>query len=405
MRSSFMFLVMMASSLSAAAQTPQVVRSTGPGAWGTVRLVEDRRIGVLEGDDAYTFGTIRGVLVAHDGSIWVAENRPSRIRIYNADGRLVRSVGQAGEGPGEYRQIDGFQLMKDGAIAVLDGRIGRITVYEPTGEVRTSHRFPVSFFTGDMFTVDHAGNFYVKARVWRSGPGEFALDPEQAWIKINSSGQVIDSVAIPRGPTPEVQRYGGPYSSRTPSLVAALSPLGYFVTGNPGRYSFDIHRPGGPPLRVERAHTPVQLTRAERGEWEAMAEYFSKQPIGMSMRLVNGRPDTLKGPTARYAVPTAKPAYRTISFDSEGTIWIERYVPAEERPEPTASPNSQRPPLRWYEPRTFDLFEPTGRFLGTIVAPRRVTLRARRGMMLYGVLAGEFDEQYVVRFRIERAAR
>jgi hypothetical protein len=68
MRSSFMFLVMMASSLSADAQTSQVVRSTGPGAWGTVRLVEDKRIGVLEGDDAYTFGMIKGIVVGHDGS-------------------------------------------------------------------------------------------------------------------------------------------------------------------------------------------------------------------------------------------------------------------------------------------------------------------------------------------------
>jgi hypothetical protein len=256
-----------------------------------------------------------------------------------------------------------------------------------------------------MFTVDPAGNFYVKAPAQRSAPGEFTLDAELTWIKINPSGQVVDSVAIPRGPLPEVQSYGGPNSMRTPSLIAALSPLGYFVTGSPGRYSFDIHRPGSPVLRVEREHTPVQLSRAERSEWEAMADYLSKQPIGMIMRTVNGRPDTLKGPTMRYTVPSLKPAYRTISFDTEGTIWIERYVPAQQRPEPTRPPNSERPPLRWYEPRTFDLFEPSGRFLGTVTAPQNVTLRTRRGMLLYGTLVGEFDEQYIVRFRIESAAR
>jgi hypothetical protein len=405
MRSALMSLAMLACGIAATAQTPEVVRSTGPGAWGTVRLVEDKRIGVLDGDEAYTFSLIRSVLVGRDGSIWVAENRPPRVRIYSAEGKLVRVVGREGEGPGEYRQIDGFQLMQDGAVALLDGRIGRITIYESSGEVRTSHRFPVSFFTGDMFTVDAAGNFYVKDRVQRSAPGEFTLDAELAWIKINPSGQVVDSVAIPRGPLAEVQSYGGPYSLRTTSLVAGLSPLGYFVTGNPSRYSFDIHRPGAPLLRVEREHTPVQLTRAERSEWEAMAEYLSKQPIGISMRIVNGRPDTLKGPTVRYTVPASKPAYRTISFDSEGAIWIERYVAAQQRKEPTRSPNRERPPLSWYEPRTFDLFEPSGRFLGTMTAPQNVTLRARRGMMLYGTLVGEFDEQYVVRFRIESAAR
>ena len=49
MRSTLMFFLVLTCSVSADAQTPQVVRSTGPGAWGTVRLIEDKRIGVIDG--------------------------------------------------------------------------------------------------------------------------------------------------------------------------------------------------------------------------------------------------------------------------------------------------------------------------------------------------------------------
>jgi hypothetical protein len=398
--------VLLALAGTAAAQTPEVVRSSGPGAWGaTVRLVEEVRVGVLDGDERYTFGSIREVVPGAGGTVWVLENRPVRIRIYDAAGRFVRNVGGDGEGPGEYRQIDGARALSDGSVVILDGRNGRISIFGPGGEFRASHRHPVSFFTGDMFAVDAAGSFYVKVRRDRPVPGEFTLDSQLAWVRIRADGTVADTLPIPTGATPAVQVYGGPYAARVPPLIAAFSPHGYFVTGSPGRYAFDIHRPGQRVLRVEREHRPVPLGRGERAEWQAMAEHMSSEPIGMSMRLVNGRPDTIRGPTVRYTVPANKPAFRTISVDDTGTIWIERYVAAEQRAPAPAPPDSPARPTRtWYEPRTFDLFEPTGRFLGTVVAPRNVNLlRARRGMQLYGIVRGEFDEQYVVRYRMEPA--
>jgi hypothetical protein len=132
MRSSRVPFIMLACGAAAGAQSPQVVRSSGPGAWGTVRLVEEMRIGVAENDD-YAFGLVRGIVVGRDGAIWVAEHRPPRVRVYTADGRLARRVGGEGAGPGEYRQVDGLQQLQDGAVAVLDARVGRITVYEPSG--------------------------------------------------------------------------------------------------------------------------------------------------------------------------------------------------------------------------------------------------------------------------------
>ncbi|MEX2281150.1 MAG: hypothetical protein WEE89_01555 [Gemmatimonadota bacterium] len=71
----------------------------------------------------------------------------------------------------------------------------------------------------------------------------------------------------------------------------------------------------------------------------------------------------------------------------------------------TRKPGSKNPPRLWREPRTFDVFDAGGRFLGTVVAPRHTQFEFRRGLQLWGVTRGEFDEQYVVRYRIEPVTR
>jgi len=389
----------------------QTIRSTGPGAWGSAtRLVEELRIGTLEGDQAYTFGQIEAIVVGKGGEIIVAEFEPARLRMYGANGRLIREIGGIGSGPGEYRDISGLKVLQDGSIAIWDGQTGRITKYDSNGQYRTSHAFKTGFFTADMFQVDRAGNFYVKAAGKnRQRSGTFAMDEPIIWIKLNPAGAVVDTIPVPQGESPSLEMYGGPGNSRVDPLLAALSPFGYFVTGAPLRYAIDVQRPGKP-LRIERTHTPVRLAGAERAEWNAMADHLSKQPIGMSMRRnQNGGTDTIFGPTVKYAAPETKPVFRSLQVDDDGRIWVERHVAARRVPPGSSAraPISKdpRPPITWREPATYDVFEPDGRFLGTVTAPDKTTFHARRGRHIWAVQRGEFDEPYIVRYRIESTGR
>ncbi len=56
--------------------------------------------------------------------------------------------------------------------------------------------------------------------------------------------------------------------------------------------------------------------------------------------------------------------------------------------------------MTWREPRTFDVFEPDGVFLGTVVGPPQTELYLWKGDFAWGVERGPSDEPYVVRFRI-----
>jgi hypothetical protein len=59
-------------------------------------------IGVVDGDDEYIFGRIRGICHLANGTIVVADQTYGRIRQYSPSGRYLREVTGNGTGPGEF---------------------------------------------------------------------------------------------------------------------------------------------------------------------------------------------------------------------------------------------------------------------------------------------------------------
>jgi len=102
------------------------------------------------------------------------------------------------------------------------------------------------------------------------------------------------------------------------------------------------------------------------------------------------------------SIPDAKPAFQEIYAGERGRIWVQRHtaavkVEAEARKARPGGP----PPITWEEPAVFDVFDRDGTYLGEVHAPPRTTLMAFRGDTVWGVRRGEFDEPYVVRFRVD----
>jgi len=84
----------------------------------TLSIVDS--IGVAAGDSDYVFGSIDRVCFGEDGSILVLDRISCRIRVFDAEGGLVRTVGGYGEGPGEYMNPTDMAVLGDGRIIVCD---------------------------------------------------------------------------------------------------------------------------------------------------------------------------------------------------------------------------------------------------------------------------------------------
>lgn len=98
-----------------------VVSDPGPDAADAAewRLVEDLRIGRVDGAGPEVFGQVAAVEIDPDGRIYVAEGRPHQIRVFDADGRHVRTIGSEGRGPGQFSLISGL-AWHSGFLWVMD---------------------------------------------------------------------------------------------------------------------------------------------------------------------------------------------------------------------------------------------------------------------------------------------
>lgn len=364
-----------------------VVRTTGGSLWGdSVRLVEEVAIGVLEGPDEYQFGQVSDLAVDAGGGIYVFDAQVPSLRYYDATGSYVRTLGGEGQGPGEYLDVSlGLAVRhSDGRLVMRDPRNSRLNVYEPDGSPSESWRVESGLFTSRAMVLDSADHMWLKIL---TGPTEQNAPWPVGLLHLDAEGEVVDTLVPPLLPGEPSTVAGGPFGV---GKVWAMSPLGGIVVGVNRDYVLHHYRPGGTILRIERTLPAVPVHPEEQAEHEARLDWLWERQ-GQFMT------------AERQPVPDLKPAYRSVVVGEEGRIWVRRYVEAEKVEEEEAGdpdPDAQ-PPLTWVEPPVYDVFEPDGRFLGSLTLPPRTTLFVFRGDRLWGLRSGEFDETYVVGFRIE----
>jgi len=99
-------------------------------------LEEQLRIGSLD-DPEIGFSSIADVALDRDGNVFVGERSESRVRVYDASGLLVRTIGGAGGGPGEFQYISSFGVVGD-TLWVYDSRARRTTLFDREGTLLTT---------------------------------------------------------------------------------------------------------------------------------------------------------------------------------------------------------------------------------------------------------------------------
>jgi len=103
-------------------------------------------------------------------NIAVPDGIQQNVKIFDAKGTLVQTIGRAGDGPGEFRGPSGAAAIKGGQLAVIDG-MKRVTLFAPDG---------------------------VYLRHWRAGvilSGNFRASQDSTRIIVGGMGNVEDDGA------------------------------------------------------------------------------------------------------------------------------------------------------------------------------------------------------------------
>jgi sugar lactone lactonase YvrE len=350
-----------------------------PGSWSSGqewRLVEEARIGSRDGNGPEAFANVVDVTIDPLGRVWVADAQQRQIRVFESNGRHVRSIGRRGAGPLEFGGIAGMAWAPDGRLWVLDDGNARFAVYDTTGTLVATHPR-----TSMLTTSPWPGRFDRRGRLYDvTGTIEADGSIVTSIIRGDAAGQARDTFHLPEFTEEQFQLTRGDERNRritqvtvpfTGRQVWALDPEGGVWVANTAQYRIERHAfdGGGGHTVVERENPRVPVSREDRDRIVESFSEFTRQ---------GGKIDVSR-------IPHVHPPLAGFLFDDAGRLWVI----------PMAGRN---------EARVLDVFEADGRYLGRVVmpGPYRATPKEIRGNRMVVVVRDEDDVPSVTVMRIEK---
>jgi len=352
-------------------------------------------------DDTTLFAEVSEIDVDAANRIWLFDYQSNRLFLFDSTGKLVRRIGRQGQGPGEFASGSGLVTLPDTGAAIWDARNARISFFTSNGDFRTSWPTPSGFFTSNALYIDSSGNMYLRRPVTAPRAGEIL--GRMGLVRLRAGGAFGDSLVpvdlpVERDLFIAVSSDGGSRSSTTwryaPNYHWDWHPHGFFVAGHGGRYEIVLEprlleRRDAKPVVIRRGAVPVTLLPDERAEEKAYIIWNMRQ-TQPAWSWTGGE------------LPDAKAPLTGITVTRDGNIWARVATPSELIPADELPPQREKgPPVRRYRALTvYEVYSPTGRFLGRVPMPPRTTMFQADGDYLWGIMRDEDDLPSVVRFKL-----
>jgi hypothetical protein len=312
------------------------------------------RIGGSEqAEPAYDLLRVGDAIRLSDGAIALINGGTSDVRIYGADGRHRRTIGRAGDGPGEFRAMEVLDRSPGDTLFVYDYLQRRLTAIAPDGTVLEARALRAGSEGGFVQPLARLsdGTWAATSQVFSGDASEGVRRDSLSVIRLAPE---LDSISDSIGAFPASEMYisrGGEGSNRF--ITFSLIPFGLttrigagrdrIYVGNPERYLIEVYRPDG---ALERSiRRPVE--RAPVTE-EAVARLRESELAGTEDPRFQRQVEE-KWKSA--PVPALMPAYGRVTVDRDGYLWVEA------------------PRVLGSDPGAADVFDPEGRLLGRIALP------------------------------------
>lgn len=75
------------------------------------------------------------LVIGADDQIYLSDRREPAIQVFTRSGKEVRTIGQEGQGPGEFTEVTSMLAMPEGGILVHDRRGGRMSQFDAKGNL------------------------------------------------------------------------------------------------------------------------------------------------------------------------------------------------------------------------------------------------------------------------------
>jgi len=354
--------------------TTTVINGDTPAWQRTRELVEKASIGAADGDEAYLLGGVHS-LSASAERIYLADFQTVNVRAYDMNGVHLFDIGAQGNGPGEFRRPWAIGVDPAGRLIVRDQLQRRVHIFSADGEfvddwpsergIRTTIGTDGSVYVmrdqffpeGEDGTVTTSMMAYGPdgdERVWVDFPQQ---NPTPAIVSIEGRND-LERMAVFLG-------VGADWLSArwlpfAPRVVTEMAPDGSMVAARADVYQFEVIRPDGSTLVVEKNRTAVPIDGAE-------ADWYRRR-LTAQWRAATSEDWMWLGED----IGTHKGAFHTILPAHDGSFWVVRELVGERLGDCNDSPDDffgfDEAPC-WRQPYAADIFDEEGSYLGTVAMP------------------------------------
>ena len=323
-------------------------------------LEEELSIGLAEGPEEYMLNRPQDVKAADDGTFYVLDWGDVCIKVYDKDGTFIRTIGQKGQGPGDFGFLLYMALSTDGRIFVMDPVNRRVSVFHVSGEYIGGFRFEGNY---NEIKADDMNRVYYAKYTNKTAVEELPFTEDMQEIETvvqifrsESNGENLFLFGDFEGEKDRLRRTGETGVITIGSefnIVWDVNREGFLYEGLNNEYKINIYDPEGKKiLTFGRPYEPVTL------------EFGSGENI------------------RKRTMPAYDPRLGWV-FDDEGNVWVSTYSKNEGEV-------------------IYDVFSPQGIYMKQVILPHRIC-DIKKGK-IYSIVSTEEGFWVVKRFRIKWSA-
>lgn len=272
---------------------------------------EELSIGMSEGPEEYILNYILSFAADDEGNIFILNMKPFRVKVYDKEGKYIRSIGREGQGPGEFQFPGNIQFTEQKELMVCDLRRGVILFFSVEGQFLREIKSQILILAGYTL-IDSQGNIYLNKSPLRR-------EPLYKFLKIfppYENSEVVTSLPASTKLTVPPRR-----------IRFSLLPGDRLVWGIQSEYEFHICDSKGTTIkRILKKHAAVRVSDNYK------EKYFERLPPSISKKSQN--------------FSQHFPAFDQFFTDDDGRLFVKTYVK-----------------LKGTDKYIIDVFDPEGRYL------------------------------------------
>ncbi len=338
-----------------------------------LRLQEDLRLG--DGlTDSVTFTRVVSIVPGSNGTFYVADSEDKWLRWFDRGGRLLKTIGREGGGPGEFRALAAAGSMTD-TIWAMDTQIRRVSLFTTDGTFLRTLPAPMLATVRPSVRALASKGWIVQTVTFVSTTGT-NHGSNNAVVLLARNMESADTIAVLKfGVGDWLYRASG----RTPFSVIVPNPFNdgsLFDTDSKGAYLTVVHREVG--TGRASAFQVLRLDASGRILWQRRFSY-TPRTIPPAVKDSVSRSREIR---TIATFPVHMPAVSIVVAGEDGTVWLRREELA------------RNGMSEW------NVLAPDGRMIGRFEAPKRLQIHSATAQQVMAVVPNENDVPIVIRYLV-----